>query len=152
MDQHKRRGRALTVSTAAAVAAVLATTGLAWGADGVNRSAGISRQVATPEATGAAFIGVEPVRVLDTRPPDNGPIGVPAAGALLGGEQINLPITTAAPNAKSAPLPANATSVLLNVTIDGDATEKSFLTVWPEGTPRPSRRPTTPSPASSAPT
>jgi hypothetical protein len=137
VDQHKRRGRALTVSTAAAVAAVLATTGLAWGADGVSRSAGVSRQVATPEATGEAFIGVEPVRVLDTRPPDNGPIGVPAAGALLGGQQINLPVTTAAPNAKSAPLPANATSVLLNVTIDGDATEKSFLTVWPEGTPRP---------------
>jgi len=74
---------------------------------------------------------------LDTRPPDNGPIGVLAAGPLTGGNQINLPLTTAAPNAKAAPLPANTTSVLINVTIDGDATQKSFLTVWPEGTPRP---------------
>jgi len=34
-------------------------------------------------------------------------------------------------------LPANATAALVNITIDDDASVKSFLTVWPTGTPRP---------------
>jgi len=80
---------------------------------------------------------VSPVRVLDTRGPNNGPIGVPAAAPLRGGEEIDLPLTTPAPNRPSAPVPPNATAVMINVTVDDDASLKSFLTVWPAGTPRP---------------
>ena len=35
------------------------------------------------------------------------------------------------------PLPAAAVAAVINVTIDDDATKKSFMTVWPEGEPRP---------------
>jgi hypothetical protein len=75
--------------------------------------------------------------VLDTRGPNNGPIGVATVGPLRGGQEIDLPLTTPAPNRASAPLPANATAALVNITIDDDAAAKSFLTVWPTGTPRP---------------
>jgi hypothetical protein len=34
-------------------------------------------------------------------------------------------------------VPAAATSVAINITIDVDATMKSFMTVWPTGEPRP---------------
>ena len=128
--------RALTASTAIVVAAVLGTTGLAWGSGDIRRAGVVSQQEA-PANRGDAFVSVEPVRILDTRPPENGPIGVPTAGPLMGGQEIDLPLTTSAPNARSIPLPDDATAVLVNVTIDGDATQRSFLTVWPVGTPRP---------------
>jgi hypothetical protein len=92
----------------------------------------------TPAAAGdpEGFVGVSPVRVLDTRAGD-GPIGVPAAGPLGPGQTINLALTTPAPNRLSAPVPANAVSVLLNITIDKNASADSFITVWPAGEPRP---------------
>jgi hypothetical protein len=96
----------------------------------------VPAQVTEP-ATPEAFIAVTPQRVLDTRGPNNGPIGVASAGPLRGGQEIDLPLTTPAPNRASAPLPANATAALVNITIDDDASVKSFLTVWPTGTPRP---------------
>ncbi len=71
-----------------------------------------------------------------TRGPGAGPIGVTTAGPLDGGDQIDLPLTTAAPN-RSFVVPSNAVSVLLNITIDADATAPSFITVWPTGAPRP---------------
>ena len=150
MDQPVRpRRRALVASTAIAVAAVLATTGLAWGAGDVSPAgvvsragdvgrAGVTADQTTPATTSlGGFVAVEPVRILDTRQPANGPIGVSTAAPLMGGEQIDLPVTRPAPNARSMPLPSETTAVLINVTIDGDATERSYLTVWPEGTPRP---------------
>jgi hypothetical protein len=91
----------------------------------------------TPGQDAEAFVALAPQRVLDTRGPANGPIGVPAAAPLRGGQQIDLPLTTPAPNRASAPVPANASAVMINVTIDEDAALKSFLTVWPAGTPRP---------------
>jgi hypothetical protein len=105
-------------------------------AGGAASDARPSAQV-TPGQTEEAFVAVSPVRVLDTRGPNNGPIGVPAAAPLRGGGEIDLPLTTPAPNRPSAPVPPNATAVMINVTVDDDASLKSFLTVWPAGTPRP---------------
>jgi hypothetical protein len=81
-----------------------------------------------------SFVGVSPTRVLDDRTP---PVGVAAAGPLGPGGTIELPLTTAAPNRPGIPVPAGAVSVLLNITVDSDATAPSFITVWPTGSPRP---------------
>jgi type VI protein secretion system component Hcp len=89
---------------------------------------------ATPNPEG--FIGVNPVRVLDTRGPSAGPIGVATAAPIGTDTQLDLPLRTAAPN-RSVTVPSDAVSVLLNVTIDRDAPAPSFLTVWPQGEPRP---------------
>jgi len=62
---------------------------------------------------------------------------VAAAGPLTAGAELDLPLTTAAPNRPAVPLPPDAVSALLNITIDQDAAAKSFLTVWPTGEPRP---------------
>jgi len=129
-----RRRRSLAVGVCIA-GCVIASAGLAQAA-GPARSAVVPAQVTEP-APAEAFVAVAPERVLDTRGPNNGPIGVAAAGPLRGGQEIDLPLTTPAPNRASAPLPANATAALINITIDDDASAKSFLTVWPTGTPRP---------------
>src|SRR6476620_1160817 len=70
----------------------------------------VSPAALSPAADPEGFVGVSPVRVLDTRAGD-GPIGVPAAGPLGPGQEITLPLTTPAPNRLSAPVPANAVSV-----------------------------------------
>jgi len=132
-SRHRRRSLAAGVCI---VGCVIASAGLAQAAGPARGSLAVPAQV-TPPATPEAFIAVAPERVLDTRGPSNGPIGVAAAGPLRGGQQIDLPLTSPAPNRPSAPLPANATAALVNITIDDDASLKSFLTVWPTGTPRP---------------
>ena len=80
-----------------------------------------------PGSTGS-FKSIAPVRVLDTRPaPENvggiaGPVGPDGIITLqLGGV---------------APVPANASAVVLNVTVTA-TTGDSFLTVWPADKPRP---------------
>jgi hypothetical protein len=88
----------------------------------------------TPEAEG--FVGITPTRVLDTRPPGARPICVAAAAPIGAGGQIDLPLTSPAPN-RSFSIPSDAASVLLNVTVDSSATATSFITVWPTGEPRP---------------
>ena len=88
---------------------------------------GIAAAASSPTAP-SSFVGVEPVRVLDTR----APIGVPATGPIPPGTTINVPV------AGLHGIPADATSVAANVAIDSDATAaNSFLTVWPTGQPRP---------------
>jgi len=84
--------------------------------------------------------------MLDTRP-EYGPIGVPVGKPLGDSETLNLRFKGA-----GQPLPAAAVAAVINVTIDDDATKKSFMTVWPEGEPRPVSSVTTRSLASSAPT
>jgi hypothetical protein len=78
----------------------------------------------------AEFVGIQPVRVLDTRKVGP-PVGVPAAAQIGPNQSIDVQVTGA------FGIPDNATSVAINVTIDGDATQKSFLTVWPTGSTRP---------------
>jgi hypothetical protein len=74
----------------------------------------------------AVFHALSPVRVFDTR---NGTGGVPVAPLLPGG---TLDVQMTGVNG----VPANATAVVLNVTVD-NGTASSFLTVWPTGDPRP---------------
>jgi hypothetical protein len=74
-----------------------------------------------PMATGAAFVGMTPTRVIDTRN-GQGPIG--------GGSTLVLPI------AGQSGVPATATAVVLNVTVT-NPTAASFLTVWPDGATQP---------------
>lgn len=80
----------------------------------------------------SVFIAVSPVRVLDTRAGAGGPIGVPSAAMLGPGAQFDLALA-----GDGAEVPAGASSVLINVTIDDDATLASYLTIWPKGEPQP---------------
>jgi hypothetical protein len=84
-----------------------------------------------PEAA-LDFVGIQPVRVLDTRNAAGGPIGIGPPGHMLGtGETINVAVGGV------GAIPTDAKSVAINITIDEDATLKSFLTVWPAGQPKP---------------
>lgn len=73
------------------------------------------------------FAGIDPVRLLDTR----SGVGATAAGPFAPGETRTLIATDL------ADVPANATSVAINVTLPGSATSTSFVTVWPSGTSQP---------------
>jgi hypothetical protein len=85
-----------------------------------------------PSSPPANFVGIQPVRVLDTRNAAGGPIGIAPGHKLETGESIDVAVGGV------GVIPTNATSVAINITIDEDATLKSFLTVWPTGQPRPS--------------
>ena len=74
-----------------------------------------------PAATGSAFVGMTPTRLIDTRN-GHGPVG--AGGILV------LPI------AGQNSVPATAMAVVLNVTAT-NPTASSYLTVWPDGAPMP---------------
>jgi len=109
-------------------AAVLAALG---GGYALAANAPTPRQVVSPPAEPSELVGITPVRVLDTRGAAGGPIGVPSAKKLGAAESIDVAV------AGVGAIPANATSVAVNVTIDEDATLKSFLTIWPTGQTRP---------------
>src|SRR3954451_17487334 len=112
---------------------LVGAAGLAAASPGSGRSAPAA---ITPAADPEGFVGVAPTRVLDTRA-GNGPIGVATPAPLGAGQEITLALTTTAPNRPTAPVPPNAVSVLLNITIDKNASADSFITVWPTGQPRP---------------
>jgi hypothetical protein len=107
-------------------AAVLAALG-----GGYALAANTPSEVASGPQSPSVLVGVTPVRVLDTRGAAGGPIGVPAAKKLGAGESIDVAV------AGVGAIPVGATSVAVNITIDEDATLKSFLTVWPTGQTRP---------------
>lgn len=71
---------------------------------------------------GSPYFGLTPTRVLDTRT---------GAGRLGPGATIDLPV------AGVAGVPANATSVVLNVTVAEATGPESYLTLFPNGTVRP---------------
>ncbi len=77
------------------------------------------------------FVGVDPTRVLDTRGAPTGPIGIPAPDPLTQDEVLTLQL------AGIDPVPGDATSVVINTTIDADAPRRSFITIYPTGTPLP---------------
>ena len=112
-------GVALVLALTAGAAVALVPQG-----DGVG-----AQSVASTDAQ--VFVSLSPVRVLDTRP-QFGPIGVPVGQPLGDSQVLNLRLKGA-----GKPLPAEAVAAVLNVTIDADATQKSFMTVWPEGEARP---------------
>jgi hypothetical protein len=68
--------------------------------------------------------------VLDTRGGGQ-TVGIPSAAPIGANQTLEVQITGV------SGIPAEATSVAINVTIDQDATLKSFLTVWPTGDPMP---------------
>jgi hypothetical protein len=109
-------------------AAVIAALG---GGIAIAANAPTPQQVVSPPSAPSELVGITPVRVLDTRGASGGPIGVPAAKKLGAGESIDVAV------AGVGAIPDNATSVAVNLTIDEDATLKSFLTVWPTGQTRP---------------
>jgi hypothetical protein len=111
-------------------AAVVAALG---GGIAIAANAPTPRQVVSPPTgpSPAVLVGITPVRVLDTRGAAGGPIGVPAAKKIGAGETIDVSV------AGVGAIPTNATAVAVNITIDEDATLKSFLTIWPAGLVRP---------------
>jgi hypothetical protein len=113
-----------------AVVAALAS-GIAALAGGIAAAPNTPARQAGPTALDAPgssiFVGITPVRVLDTRVP----IGVPAPGPIPPDTTIN--VSVAGLNG----IPASATSVAANVAIDSDALAVSFVTMWPTGQPRP---------------
>jgi len=78
--------------------------------------------------TGSRFTGVTPRRVLDSRPPPESVGGFTTPWSAGQTRELTL--------AGAAPVPANATEVVLNVTVTG-ATAGSFLTAWPSGVAKP---------------
>jgi len=129
MSQDTPSPRPTFVRTAIVViAAVVAVLG---GGLAIAANAPTPRQVVSPPATPADFVGTTPVRVLDTRGAAGGPIGVPAAAKLGAGQSIDVAVGGV------GTIPEDAISVAVNITIDEDATLKSFLTVWPTGEARP---------------
>lgn len=77
-------------------------------------------------------MAVSPLRVLDTRPAPYGPIGVTQPSKLGPNSTLDLRLS-----GDGFAVPANATAVQLNITINDDATNPSYLTVWPKGETRP---------------
>lgn len=129
---HRRRG--LLGAVAVSGALIAGVTVASANSNGGSTAAlpGPAALAASPVAGAAAFVPVTPVRVLDTRGAPNGPIGVPTVGPMTGGKQIDLPLAGA-----GKPIPAGATSAVLNIAIDQDATLQSFLTIWPQGEAKP---------------
>jgi hypothetical protein len=131
MSQDTPSPRPTFVRTAIVVtAAVVAALG---GGFAIAANAPTPRQVVTPPTPAPAgdFVGITPVRVLDTRGAAGGPIGVPAAAKLGAGQSIDVAVGGV------GTIPKDAVSVAVNITIDEDATLKSFVTVWPTGSPQP---------------
>jgi hypothetical protein len=79
-----------------------------------------------PSATGAAFNGLTPKRILDTRTA-KGPVGAGGTITVQVASQGGVPPMTS---------PTPPAAVVLNVTVT-NTTAASYLTVWPDGTARP---------------
>jgi beta-glucanase (GH16 family) len=79
----------------------------------------------TTVAGGSLFVGVTPARILDTRTTNS--IGAGATLALLVAGAGGVPTMSASVSPKA---------VVLNVTVTNPSAA-SFMTVWPDGTPRP---------------
>jgi hypothetical protein len=109
-----RRVSALACSVAVVVSGVFAVTALT------------SPASAAPASTNGSYTALSPARLLDTR----GGVGAPKA-AVAGNSGISLQVTGA------GGVPATGVSaVVLNVTVTA-ATRSGFVTVYPDGTARP---------------
>jgi serine protease len=124
--------RWIVIAAAAIPATLVAGTMMngSWSASAQVPTTTTTTSTTTTTIAPSDFVGITPVRVLDTRGAGQ-TVGVPSAAPLAANQTIDVQITGL------AGIPANATSVAVNVTIDDDATLKSFITVWPTGQPKP---------------
>jgi hypothetical protein len=97
-------------------------------ADVIVDVAGYFTDASNPAATGVQFTPISPVRITDTRPHS----GLPNAGQTLG-PRGTLPIQVT--GASGIPT-TGVVATVLNVTVT-NATQLSFLTVWPQGVTMP---------------
>jgi len=96
------------------------------GADG-RSTAGAAVDPGTGDVVGEFVYGITPARLLDTRPGTTTTDGQFVGGGTLGpATPLTLPV------AGRGPVPADATAVMLNVTVVGPAAP-GFLSVWPSG-------------------
>lgn len=123
--------RARWAALGAAVAVTLGAGGLGLAHAGNNDQA-------------AAYVAINPCRLADTRPdspvgPHTGPIGPDTAISFTGHGDVP----------GTCNLPTNSTALELNVTAVG-ATQPTFLTIHPTGTPRPTASHLNPTPGAAA--
>jgi hypothetical protein len=81
--------------------------------------------------TGAAYVGLTPQRLLDTRP--GGPT---VDAAFSGGGPLGSAATSTLPIGGRGEVPDDASAVILNVTVT-NPTVSSYLSLWPAGMTRP---------------
>ncbi len=80
------------------------------------------------DVVASSFVPIAPIRILDTRP---APLNVGTfVGPLGAGQTLTFQV------AGAGGIPANATAVVMNVTVD-QTTGPSYLTVFPAGSPQP---------------
>lgn len=118
MDQTTRGARARSRRWALGLAGGLAVIGLCGSAVASGRSP--SRPLAVAQDEAEVFVGITPVRALDTRSGGGSAFGADETRTLSLGSVV----------------PLEATSAVINVTLDR-ATGPSFITVWPTGETRP---------------
>jgi hypothetical protein len=111
-----------TLVVAATATAVALGGGIAWAASQPHAQPRVVSQPALP----GEFVGIQPVRVLDTRVP----IGVATKGKLGPGQSVDVTI------AGVGGVPSDATAVAVSITSEG-ATASSFFTVYPTGNAKP---------------
>ena len=116
------------------VGAVVGASGLALLAPGSTGPAAGEQTAAAPAPEG--FVAVDAVRILDTRPPGDGPIGLATPTRSEPAVRSTCPSPRRRRTGRSRCRSA-AESVLVTITIDGDASAPSFITAWPTGQPRP---------------
>lgn len=87
-----------------------------------------------PGGTGLGeFVGIQPLRILDTRTAPLADHG--CAAPAFGGQEFSLQVAGVQIPGRGA-VPAGVSAVALNVTLV-EPTSGTFLTVWPSGAPRP---------------
>ena len=107
---------------------VVVVTALAAGIAAAARTPARQAEALALNAPGASiFVGITPVRVLDTRVPT----GVPAAGPIPPDTTIDVSVAGARGD------PRHRHIVAANVAITPEAQAVSFVTMWPTGQPRP---------------
>lgn len=136
-DVHMRgwRGSAIVVAVLACLAPTALTASTSAASSPPRASSTHRIEATATDATSsppAAFVAVTPVRILDTRPAPAGPVGLTTPAKLGPGARLDLRLA-----GDGLIVPAAATGVLINVTIDEDATLPSYLTIWPMGEPQP---------------
>ncbi len=119
MWSRRRQTSPARASRVVAIAAVGIVTIVCGGVAGGSGERGVPQGVDPAQVE--AFVGITPTRVFDSRRPTPQPFG-PGETRIL---------------SLAGRIDPRVTSVAINLTLDADATSKSFITVWPTGHARP---------------